>query len=704
MSAEEEEPIIPKSRRVNDAIAPIRLNQLNAGLRTERRTFEEIREQHLTDFYEDPEFPAIPASLFCTNYNRPSNADQIEWLRPRDICQALDLPVRPWRLLASRSNGLDFHARKDHGLGLQSGTFERNVVLKQGQSFNHGEYCGAFIVQIWQYGKWMDVIVDDRLPTINGELVYLSSASKNEFWSAIIEKAYAKLNGSYEALRGGSITEALCDFTGGICETYDLGEHGFRTSSVPEDLFKITAKAFKRGAVGGASLEFEGSGVESRAQGGLIAGHAYSVQNALTLSNGTKLICLRNPWGQAEWNGAYSDGSSQWVEVADEVSQLTGGRLRSKNDGEFWMEFEDFLTWFSKLELCSIPESIGNEEEAHANWVTQLCEGRWTRNISAGGCTNFMTSRPGFPDNPQFPMGLIDVDEDDETKCTAIISLIQADANRRRDNKDLLTIGFIVYKLTGENIQQEPLDVRWFRSHRSVGRSDFSNSREVTKRLLLDPGNYVIVPCTFQPQEESAFVLRIFTEKKQDFRNELSAQTSIEEDDSDRPITQENEEAFYRHFQNISGRDLAISAWELQNVLNRVVERCYRMDDAFSIETCRALVAAGDPGCIGKLGYDDFRRVWIGVRKWLEIFIKFDKDKSGKFDVYELRSALRHAGMNLSTTALKVVVHRYANEERVVSLTDFVLVAVRLKQAIIRYKRLQPDMSIDQWLLLIIYS
>ena len=74
-----------------------------------------------------------------------------------------------------------------------------------------------------------------------------------------------------------------------------------------------------------------------------------------------------------------------------------------------------------------------------------------------------------------------------------------------------------------------------------------------------------------------------------DFRNELSAQTSIDEDDSDRPITQENEEAFYRHFQNISGRDLAISAWELQTVLNRVVERCYRMDDAFSIETCRAL-------------------------------------------------------------------------------------------------------------------
>jgi hypothetical protein len=52
--------------------------------------------------------------------------------------------------------------------------------------------------------------------------LYGHCADPNEFWVPLMEKAYAKLHGGFEALNGGSMAEALVDLTGGVSEKYNL--------------------------------------------------------------------------------------------------------------------------------------------------------------------------------------------------------------------------------------------------------------------------------------------------------------------------------------------------------------------------------------------------------------------------------------------------------------------------------------------------
>merc|ERR1712032_1746193 len=81
---------------------------------------------------------------------------------------------------------------------------------------------------------------------------------------------------------------------------------------------------------------------------GIVCGHAYTVLTAIEIS-GHRILRLRNPWGQGEWNGMYSDSDeSTWNRNPDLKDAL---QLRVSDDGIFCMGYEDFKKVFSTVDV-----------------------------------------------------------------------------------------------------------------------------------------------------------------------------------------------------------------------------------------------------------------------------------------------------------------------------------------------------------------
>ncbi|VDK78161.1 unnamed protein product [Onchocerca ochengi] len=477
--------------------------------RAQALDFYEERDRCLKSntLFEDPEFPADDSSLFFSR--RPPK--YVEWLRPGEIVNA---PM----LIAEGQTRFDVIQGELGDCWLMAGAASITLrdelfyrVVPPDQSFTEN-YAGIFHFQFWHYGNWVDVVVDDRLPTSGGKLLYMHSRQHNEFWSALMEKAYAKLYGNYEVLKGGTTSEALEDMTGGLTEFVDLLEP-------PPNLLQMMFRGFEMGSLFGCSIEASPMEFEARTPEGLVKGHAYSITGMRmveTRRGKIPLLRIRNPWGnEQEWNGDWSDDSDLWNYISREQKQDMN--LVLAHDGEFWMSYDDFMRHFNKMEICNLgPDvmdevremtGVSMEDAGYRRWNTRCHLGAWIGE-TAGGCRNYLNS---FANNCQFAMTLSNPNpEDEDGLCTVIIAVLQK--NRRemkRQGFDNLAIGFALYEV--DEIYGH-LDRNFFASRKSCARSAaFINLREVTGRFRLRPGNYIIVPSTFEPGEEGEYMLRMYT-------------------------------------------------------------------------------------------------------------------------------------------------------------------------------------------------
>ncbi|KAJ3564439.1 hypothetical protein NP233_g8293 [Leucocoprinus birnbaumii] len=243
------------------------------------------------------------------------------------------------------------------------------------------EKVGVYGFVFFKHGSWVPIIIDDLLfvhvPKFEElskpeqllfhndkklynkvakkggmNLYFARSGTENETWVPLIEKAYAKLHGDYASLDGGQSAEALEDMTGGVSSRLVVKDILDIDRFWEEELLRASADRLFSARFG--ELDTTRSGEDSIEVEGLVGGHAYSVLKAIEVA-GKRFLVIRNPWGHSEWTGPWSDGSREWT--PEWLARLPVIGHHFANDGQFLMEYHDFLERFDSIDRTLLFDS-----------------------------------------------------------------------------------------------------------------------------------------------------------------------------------------------------------------------------------------------------------------------------------------------------------------------------------------------------------
>lgn len=502
------------------------------------------------NLFEDDLFTPDDSSLY---YSKRA-PDGIVWLRPHQVYESPEFisdDISRTDMNQGNIGNCWFIAGV---VGIMQSPQLLAKVVPSDQSFSDN-YTGMFHFRFWLHGDWVDVVVDDMLPfwQETGKLVYASNTGRpNEMWAPLLEKAYAKMYGNYENLEAGLTTDALIDMSGGLKEDFNLKK---LSDSELEGLWQILYQGYHKNSIMGCSINADPNVREARMANGLVQGHAYTITKLVVLSSydDTRLLRIRNPWGNSvEWKGNWSDNSRDWGNVSEE--EMEEVEYVEGSDGEFWMSFEDFLSNWDSVEICHLSaDSFGDQIEevddfatlswrkcinASDNWKCTNHHSKWDVGRTAGGCGNGNLAK--FWINPQFLVTLNDVDADDcDNSCTIIIALMQKDARLKRFESGEASeesIQFRVYKIKDDveidDTRSSGLRLYSNQLDRIGSSGSYINSREVTKRFKVEPGNYLIIPSTYEEDRDCEFLLRILTEQDTEANSLEEHKEELDEDES----------------------------------------------------------------------------------------------------------------------------------------------------------------------------
>nr|DAD42517.1 TPA_asm: hypothetical protein HUJ06_000747 [Nelumbo nucifera] len=108
---------------------------------------------------------------------------------------------------------------------------------------------------------------------------------------------------------------------------------------------------------------------------------------------------------------------------------------------------------------------------------------------------------------------------------------------------------------------------------------------------------------------------------------------------------------------------------------------------AFSLRTVRLLMYLFTGSNIYRIGPKEFNLVFYSLQNWRAIFLKFDRDNSGKIDSSELREALLSLGFSVSPFVLDMLVSKYDRTgRRAIEYDNFIECCLTIKGLTEKFK------------------
>ena len=205
---------------------------------------------------------------------------------------------------------------------------------------------GLHVFQLHKAGVAVEVVVDDFVPVdaATGSFLFCRNSQLTDMWASLLEKAYAKLHGSYQRIRGGSMKDAVEDLTNGICvkTKWNLKAITRHTRHLWEVIRARLHAGHNVVAKCGAHEKLQRLSLEAT---GLVPNGAYVVTS--TKSVGIyDLVSLQSPASVAAWKGRFGIPSPEVLQYSKDLGHLSTTQYLGR---DFWMVVEDFAAFFDTL-------------------------------------------------------------------------------------------------------------------------------------------------------------------------------------------------------------------------------------------------------------------------------------------------------------------------------------------------------------------